>query len=240
MCEISRVVKLLESMKSLAFITIILFLVSCGNEKIIQLPEINHSNITEINDVSAAYLFYNETEKDSVELNRQNLISTTNWLVNVDKRLTLKQIIPHIKFLQEKKSNSSHKNKKAKNYFTCNDTSRKNLGFVEFTNVAYKEERHAINYSEVSTLKHLKNQISINFNPGKVTMVFNINQEELSIKISDNDLAEELKKIDFNENMIYLNFDSRLNFQDYIKYKSIVSETNLKHAEISNEEFINN
>lgn len=217
-----------------------LFLFSCENEKVLQLPEISHSNITEINDVSAAYLFYDETQKDSVELNRKNLISTTNWLVNVDKRLTLKQVIPHIKFLQDKKTSSSHKNKNAKNYFTCNDTSRKNLGFIEFTDVVYSEERNFINYSKVSSLKNLKNQILINFNSGEVIKVFNINSEELSIKVNDIDLTEELKKIDSNENIIYLDFNSNLSFQDYIKFKSIISEMNLKEAEISNEEFIYN
>ena len=59
-------------------------------------------------------------------------------MVNIDKRLTLKQAIPHIKFLQDKKRNAEmHKNENAKNYYTCNDTSIKNLGFIEFTDVDY-------------------------------------------------------------------------------------------------------
>lgn len=227
-------------MKYFTLLITTLFVFSCGNEKVIELPEINHSKITEVHDVSAAYLFYDETQKDSVELNRKNLISTTNWLVNVDKRLTLKQVIPHIKFLQEKKANSSHKNENAKNYFTCHDTSRNDLGFVEFTDVVYAEERNFINYSKVSSLKNIKNQISLNFNSVEVISIFNINSEELSIKINDIDLAKELKKIDSNENMIYLDFNSSLSFQDYIKFKSIISEINLKDAEISNEEFIYN
>ncbi len=33
-----------------------------------------------------------------------------------------------------------HKNEDAKNYFTCNDTSIKNLGFVEFTDVNYAKK----------------------------------------------------------------------------------------------------
>ena len=71
-------------------------LFSCGNERVLQLPEIKNASITEISDVSHAYLFYDETKEDSVELNRKNLIITTNWLVNVDKRLTLGQAIPKI------------------------------------------------------------------------------------------------------------------------------------------------
>ena len=120
---------------------ITLFLWSCGNEKVIQLPEVQHAKISEILDVSPAYIFYNETQPDSVELNRKNLIISTNWLFNVDKRLTLEQAIPKIKFLQDKKRNAKmHKNEAAKNYYTCNDTSIKNLGFIEFTNVNYIEK----------------------------------------------------------------------------------------------------
>ncbi|MGB5420208.1 MAG: hypothetical protein WBN21_15385, partial [Algibacter sp.] len=93
-------------MKNYLLLIILTVLFSCGSDKVIQLPEISHSEITEILDVSPAYLFYDETQVDSIELNRKNLISTTNWLINVDKRLTLKQVIPHIKYLQDKKANS--------------------------------------------------------------------------------------------------------------------------------------
>ena len=89
--------------KSLVLILLIICF-SCGNDKVVLLPEISHSEITDIKDVSAAYIFYNETKPDSTELNRKNLISTTNWLVNVDKRLTLRQAIPYIQFLQNKNS----------------------------------------------------------------------------------------------------------------------------------------
>ena len=96
-------------MKYFYILLISVFLFSCGNEKTLLLPEIEQSNITELQDVSAAYLFYDETKKDSVELNRKNLISTTNWLVNVDKRLTLKQAIPHIKINVHKAFYQAHK-----------------------------------------------------------------------------------------------------------------------------------
>ena len=89
-------------MKYFILLITVFFVFSCGNKKILYLPEINYCEISKIQDVSHAYLFYDEIQKDSVELNRKNLISTTNWLINVDKRLTLKQAIPHLKFLQEK------------------------------------------------------------------------------------------------------------------------------------------
>ena len=120
------------------YLLIILMCFSCNNERVLQLPEIENAEITEILDVSPAYIFYDETQPDSTLLNRKNLIGTTNWLVNVDKRLTLRQAMPHIIFLQDKKRNAEvHKNENAKNYFTCNDTSISNLGFLEFTEIFY-------------------------------------------------------------------------------------------------------
>ncbi len=85
-------------MKKILLFIVFSVVLSCGNKKVLQLPEIN-----DIKDVSAAYLFYDETVIDCIELNRKNLISSTNWLINVDKRLTLKQAIPKIKFLLDKR-----------------------------------------------------------------------------------------------------------------------------------------
>ena len=69
-------------MKNTYLLLVIFVLFSCGKEKIVQLPEIKHSDISEIQDVSAAYLFYDESNAEGYELNRKNLISTTHWLIN--------------------------------------------------------------------------------------------------------------------------------------------------------------
>ncbi|RZV67419.1 MAG: hypothetical protein EX254_02975, partial [Flavobacteriaceae bacterium] len=122
----------------IGMVCLIILCLSCGRDRVILLPEIENAKITNVKDVSPAYLFYDEYKEDSVELNRKNLIITTNWLVNVDKRLTLKQALPSILKLQDKKRNAKmHKNENAKNYFTCNDTAIKNLGFLDFTDVFY-------------------------------------------------------------------------------------------------------
>ncbi|AUP80888.1 hypothetical protein [Flavivirga eckloniae] len=221
-------------MKHIIFLFIISLFFSCGKEKVVQLPEISHSEITEINDVSAAYLFYDETQKNSVELNRKNLISTTNWLVNVDKRLTLEQAIPHIKYLQDKKRNSSHKNKNAKNYFTCNDVSRKNLGFIEFTDVVYHDSDSAsIDESNEANIVNLVvfdiDDISvITIDDG----VFNTDKSSLLNTIKDSLVS---KSKDYE---IFLALEKDLTFQDYISIKSILSEIKSKHIKISNHEGI--
>ncbi|CAH8289350.1 hypothetical protein EV196_107250 [Mariniflexile fucanivorans] len=229
-------------MRFITLLLVSLFIFSCGKDKVLQLPEIKQSEISKINDISPAYLFYNETEADSVELNRKNLISSTNWLINVDKRLTLKQAIPHIKFLQEKKENSSHKNENSKNYFTCNNTSKTTLGFIEFTNTIYYKEPFNDFVSANSNLD-FSNKMKIDFNTSKEIyaefplfdlseVVLNTSNFEKHIKTV---LANEAEPIE-----IILCFNQNLTFQDYISFKYMVLNLNLKNITISNNEFISN
>jgi len=212
-------------MKNAHLLILLLATFSACNKKIVLLPEIQTARITDVIDVSPAYLFYDETQTDSVELNRKNLISTTNWLVNVDKRLTLKQAIPHIKFLQEKKRNAKmHKNESAKNYYTCNDTSNKNLGFIEFTDVVYLDEITKYSFEENSE------STIINFTKKNII----INDKSVEIE----NIKMYLKDLNTTETELILNFNSSLTFQDYIHYKSLLLELDIPNVSISNEEFI--
>lgn len=218
----------------------ILFIFSCRNKKILQLPEVSKSEITDIKDLSHAYLFYDETQTDSVELNRKNLISTTNWLINVDKRLTLKQAIPHIKYLQSKKANSSHKNKNAKNYFTCNDTLINNLGFMEFTNISYHIE------DEPDYFKHNKKQqligtIYVNTLNDIHLSLIEEGHSQIEAPFGISNLNKKLKELNSEfELPVFINFNSNISFQDYITVKSHLSKLNWKYITISKNEFISN
>lgn len=216
-------------LKKIGFIGLItLFLWSCGNEKVIQLPEVQHAKITEILDVSPAYIFYDETQPDSVELNRKNLIISTNWLFNVDQRLTLEQAIPKIKFLQDKKRNAKmHKNEAAKNYYTCNDTSIENLGFIDFTDVNYVEEINSEN-NYIITINSL-NDIAIHHNDVKLSEV---DIDNLIIQLEKN----------FNKNeentVLTLHLNKQLKFQDYITVKNKLQNLNFENVVIDNNEYI--
>jgi len=221
-------------MKNL-YIAILLLFLSCNNDKIVQLPEIEQADITEIIDVSPAYLFYDETKEDSIELNRRTLISTTNWLVNVDKRLSLKQIIPKIIFLQDKKRNAEvHKNDAAKNYYTCHDTSINNLGFIEFTNVYYKEKqpkKHNLKPNEYLMICHTPSNMEI------------IGFENDTLKTTLSTFSKNLKSIFPTTNKtktLQLFFNSKLNFQNYISIKSELNKLKEDHMLIANDEFIFN
>jgi hypothetical protein len=220
---------------------------SCNNERIVQLPEIENAKITEVLDVSPAYIFYDETQPDSTLFNRKNLIGTTNWLVNVDKRLTLSQAIPHIQILQDKRKKASmHKNESAKNYFTCNDTNIGNLGFVEFTNSSYEQ----INLKKSQIKNHaiklnLFDNVSISENPTFQPYVIiekenlnNFKNQILAIIKDYNTILENKKTYNITGYSLNLYFDKQLQFQDYISCISELTKLDKDKMIINTNEFI--
>jgi hypothetical protein len=229
-------------MKSFFYYLLLSLIFSCGKDKIIQLPKVDQSKINEITDVSAAYIFYDETLPDSVELNRKNLISTTNWLVNVDKRLKLKQAIPKIVFIQNKKRNAEmHKNENAKNFYTCNDLSINNLGFIDFTNTYY----HSNNSDRY--LDELKNNaeqiIKIKVHSLDSTYVsFISNDTAFTHTSNERDLLNHLQtNLTSSGNALLISeLNNNLSFQDYITYKALLTKMEFKNLTIANDEFVFN
>lgn len=228
-------------MKFLRFILPLLF-VACQNNKTLQLPEISKAPVQNVLDVSAAYVFYDSTANHGVSLNRKNLISTTNWLVNVDKRLTLAQAIPKIQFIQNKKRDAKmHKNEAAKNYFTCHDMSINNLGFIEFTNTYY----HFKAFSKTDNLTTSKQHTFIDI---KVASMDNIymsikNKDSLYKKSTTKTVVSDLEKLaalKTNNDTVsaIIRFKKSLTFQDYITLKSVLNSLKSKFILINSNEFI--
>ncbi|MGC1630824.1 MAG: hypothetical protein WA749_01810 [Gelidibacter sp.] len=212
---------------------------SCNNEKTILLPEIVHADVTEVLDVSPIYIFYDETKTDSLELNRANLITSTNWLVNVDKRLTLGQIIPQIIVLQDKKRNAeAQKNENSRNYYTCNDTSIKNLGFLDFTNVIYKTNYVSPNISADYDNPREK-RIIIDFKNARDIKLVSVFKDSIIKKSSLERLKEDIEGLPQDASYeLFLNINDQLNFQDYITFKATLSKVNSSKVTINENEFI--
>ena len=109
-------------MKKISLILVAyLSIVSCNKEDV-QLPKADVSVMKELTDHSPIYMFY---ENDSIaDVNKNNSISTTNWVFNIDKRLPLEIVIPEVMILQYKKKNSSHKKEGAINKMKKNTLGR--------------------------------------------------------------------------------------------------------------------
>ena len=227
-------------MKRIVLILLTAFSFSCA-ERELQLPVTTANDITEILDVSPIYMFYDEAT-DSVDFNRKNMISTTNWLVNIDKRLTLKQILPYLQYLQEKRrGDGMHKNENAKNYFTCFNEETKNLSFIEFTNDVYNLDYSPIKEFnidsidiDVSILVKSLNSIEITSTDGYCGIIDGTDIDSFLKIISEYDSID-------NDPFI-VSYDKNLSFQDYITFKTQLQQlkSDIAKIRISNNEFIHN
>ena len=73
-----------------------------------QLPIIEIAGITEIQNHSSIWIFYDEQEGDETAiLNKNNKIINTHWIFNIDKRLTMKTVVPHLSAMQENRDKDS-------------------------------------------------------------------------------------------------------------------------------------
>jgi hypothetical protein len=221
--------------KKLVFISLLIFVNSC-KKRIVQLPETPNNEITKILDVSPIYIFYSE-ETGEAEFNRANLIGTTNWLVNVDKRLTLEQVLPHLQYLQKKRNKRSmHKNDAARNYFTCSNPEAESLAFIDFTEIEYRNELYK---------KYLKlnSDVPNNIRPIEFHSLQSVNIYDSTGKlVLEKDITSVINYLEeYNESVkLISNFLNEISFQDYISIKSKLALLKNDKIEISNKEFIFN
>jgi len=105
----------------------------CSPKKL-KLPLAHAKVSTAVLNNSNIWIFYSVKNNDtSAILNRNNSISSTNWLYNIDRRLQLKHIYkPLKKILIKRQKVSPHHVEGMKDYFSFADTIDKHNKFLEF------------------------------------------------------------------------------------------------------------
>lgn len=197
------------------FSLIFLFLLfSCGNKEDIFLPKSNVTIVSNVVDHSPIYIFFRTKGKDTLaEVNRKNSIITTNWILNIDKRLPLRLVIPEVVKLQVKKRTEvAHKNELAENYYSYADTIGKNMAFLPFTKVYYRMEK-----------------------PIGVVMFFNKKNEILiENQVFEREKIQELINEILPKNIARLyvfRFDKDLDFGSYIQDKIFIQSLKIENKE---------
>ncbi|TPV34091.1 hypothetical protein FJ651_08005 [Paucihalobacter ruber] len=227
-------------MKNIFIVIFALFLIACSNEdKTILLPHVETSVINEIKDVSPVFIFFNPKKKDSVELNRKNLISTTNWLFNIDKRHQLQKIIPSINELQEKRKDAKlHKNEKARNYFSCNDLEKQTLGFIDFTEVEFAFNDRNTYIKELINRDDKVENVVMEFKPQGEINIYLPSNHKLRYKQELSKILEAEVFKNETPDTIYLAFDGLMNFQEFITYQRQIEKLAENNIAIAPKEFI--
>jgi len=110
------------------FFGAILF-VSC-QQKEMKISRSDFSVVSEITDISPAYIIVNE--KGNTELKKNSLIGNTHWVLSVDRDLSLKEIGPFLQELTQKKHKKGGMHEDSKDiYFVYSDTVHKQNAYVK-------------------------------------------------------------------------------------------------------------
>ncbi len=200
------------------FFTIIF--VSC-QKKEIKIPTSNNSGIQEVSNFTEIWLFLNVQEKDTLlNLNDNNLITSTNWIFNTDKRFKLKMVIPTIQKFQERRLKKSlHNTDGFNNYLSYSDTISKILSFVDITNIHYHSDSIQSKKAILKKLDYYKNFNNFHLSFGKKYYFINEN------KIEKVDFFETLiELINFTKTeqktLLNLNFNQEITYQEYMFIKT--------------------
>lgn len=183
-------------------------LVSCGKKKEVQLAKSDVSVVSEMEDHSPIYLFFDTKAKDTVvDLNRKNAIGTTNWIFHVDRRLPMHAVTPQLIFMQNRKKNGMHVNDKAGNFFSYNDTLQHKLAFYPFTETRYELKKK----SDSGNMAVFQKNNAIAFR-GKLYPI-----TELSSLVAM-----------LGGKPLVLGYDAQMNFGQYLQTKLFLHKLNLR------------
>ena len=176
-------------MKRIVILCFTLSMISCKDKEIL-LPKADKTILSKVENLSPVYFFFKIEKNDTiVQVNRNNTISSTNWVFNIDKRLPLRMVIPEIKKLLAKKKMSAHSNQTTQNYLTYTDTVHKSLAFFPFSSLKIKNEvpevwMHEIRFDKNNVVRvkdfvFATNQLPnflVNSMPDKRNMYFSFNK----------------------------------------------------------------
>jgi len=218
--------------KRIAIVALLFICFTSCNQKEVKLPVLNVSGIQDtIYDNSQIWIFYRQKNGNTIaELNRKNAISSTNWIYNIDRRLTLHQIIPHlVKMIEKREKAGMHpKDEDDTNYFSYVDSNVNKLSMVEFDVINFISDKkfELAKFKKDSLTKHL---------------VINYNKTKLSINDSIIDIKE-LSDYIINQQAnlkLHLSFDKYLSYKEYLHLKAILQNVKNDSLQIDMNEYVN-
>ena len=213
---------------------ILLIVVLSCTKKNVKLPVLNVNGIQDtIYDNSQIWIFLKLQNGDTIaELNRRNSISTTNWIYNIDKRLPMHQVVPHLKKLIEKREKPAMhpKDEDDTNYFSYVDSGSNTLSTVQFDVINYVTDKtiDKTKFENDSLTKH----VFVNYSKKGIS----VNDSTIVLSQFNNYLNKQPDTITLK---LHLSFDKHLIYQNYLHLKAILQ--NIKNGSISidKDEYVN-
>jgi hypothetical protein len=95
-------------MKLYRFILFLFLLSACSKPKI-YIPVNNNDGQTDVNDLSQVYIFFKTGKQGDTlaDMHKNQIITTTHFVVHIDRRLPVKTLIPSLEWLHKKRHKKS-------------------------------------------------------------------------------------------------------------------------------------
>jgi hypothetical protein len=146
-------------------------------------------------------------------LNKNNKIINTHWIFNIDRRLPMKEVIPHLIDMQKNKNKDSmHKKDGMLNYFSYADTATKQISLCLFRQTTFSnlsaDEKYFMKRetTDISEIEINEDLLLLN---GKSIELY-----ELQAQLSKTRPSEEN-----SEPTVQLFIEEKTQYQDYLQVK---------------------
>jgi len=201
--------------KYLIYTVLLVAFASCKKQEL-KLPRLHTQAVNQVYNNSAVWIFFTLKGNDTIaKLNQSNRIETTNWLFNIDRRLTLKQVSkPLNKLLEKRQKKSPHHIDGLKNYFSFSDSIDKKIKFLPFKlkQIIYRfpNKNDTLNLN----FKFYKNHFNLKNKP----LLYSKLDSVISKSVINN----------LNNKQIKFYYHDALSYEKYVKIKAIIYQLPFK------------
>ena len=230
-------------MKFLYIALLSVFFLSCQKTEV-KIPVNDNPGLNKIWDNSRIYILINEEGGDqNAELKLGQVITTTHWLVAVDKRLSMKKLVKPIeKILKKRHKKSVHTKEGAHAYFSYLDSVNKKMAFIDFDSIQlmsdiYTSKKYFEKYSKAD-INMQKFHITILQDDIVLNDTIHFDSSLSKQQLTDSLWKIMSKKTNEKQNRLYLNFDVNMNFDRFLNYYTFFKNNPMPKGKLSNKIFI--
>ncbi|SFJ76028.1 hypothetical protein [Myroides guanonis] len=191
-------------MKKLALLVGSLVLLSSCNKNSMELSRASYTVIDNIEDHSPIYFEVNKEHSDSLIVNKNNVVSGTNFILSVSRDLNLETVLKESQKIKEDKyKDKVHPDSKGI-FFSYADTLHKNLAFFPIKNIEFAFLRP----QNIDNLLYMNASKDLFFETKPVE-------------------REGLKELLKQRADVQLGFSKSLNFESYLQLRVFLEENDL-------------
>jgi hypothetical protein len=194
----------------------------------VELPQIPADGLTRITNHSQIWVFLDyDRQNIKAEVNKNNIISSTHWIINMDKKLPMHEIVPVLETIKNKRGNKSiHYVEGMKTYLSYSNTKSKNISLYEIDSTQYLV-MDKLNYTEL--MSHYKTDTNIYINETS----FLLNNKIYPSKLFDKSLLESLPNIP-----IHFFMDGNISYQNYLEKRVLLKKYAPQETVIDKTEYV--